>query len=202
MGTQADSNQFPEPNTSKSMQQYLSAIVTNDGVYIHTSHILAHTEDNSDSIFQILADETHQYSAQKRMLTACPVNAKWFHVFRVIDREPAGTALRYKNVLANTSISRWMTRTSEADAETRTRSGFTINKDIDTYVAEKWSLITGKVTETPQESIENILDHEEGEYDRPDIYYPDCFEPPEETTTGKRLHDDDEQGPSKRLHTA
>lgn len=204
IGSQAAANQFPEPDTNKSRQQYLSAIVTNDGVYIHTSHVLAHSEDNSDSIFQTLANETHQYSAEKRMLTACPVSPEWFHVFRVIDRKPAGTALRYKNVLANSAISRWMTRTSEADAETRTRSGFTINKDIDLYVAEKWAGITGKATETPFESVQSIVDSELGEYDRPDIYYPDCFHAPEEEpVTGKRLHEDDEDtGPSKRLHTA
>ena len=70
------------------------------------------------------------------MITACTQGPKWFHVLKVIDRKPKGKTLHYKNVLANTATSRWITQTNPADSLTRTRDGYTIKQDIDVEVAE------------------------------------------------------------------
>lgn len=193
MGSSPMENKFPEKDPNSRSTQYLSAVLANDGTYIHVDHILTHSEDSSDSIFQILEAETHQYSAVKRMLTACPYDSKWFHVMRVIERKPGNRMLRYSNVLANTSISRWITRTPDDASETRTRDGYSIQEDIDTHVADKWATITGKDTETPAEMIEAIEEAED--YDRPDIYYPDCFVA---STTQKRGREDEEATADKR----
>ena len=196
-GSRPPEDKFPEEDTNSRKSQYLSCVVTHDGVYIHMQHILSHSEDSSDSIYQILASETHAFSSQKRIMTACPYNSKFFHVFRVIERKPDGETLRYKNVLANTAISRWITRTSDEAAATRTMGGYSIKEDIDTHVAQKWSKIVGKDTVNPLEIMEEIIENED--YDRPDIRYPDCFTG-EPTDGRKRLVDSDneDQRPSKR----
>lgn len=196
VGGRANEDKFPEEDTRGGPSQFLSAVVTNDGVYLHVKHILAHREDSADSIFQILSNETHAYSAQKRMLTACPFNNKFFHIMRVIERKPGGDGLKYHNVLANTAVSRWITGTSDAAAETRTRDGYDISEDIDTHVACKWAGITGKGTYTPDEIMESVIEAEE--YDRPDIRYPDTLTGIS-TIAKKRLIDDEEdERPNKR----
>ena len=200
VGSRANQDKFPTENKDGRPSQYLSAVVTNDGVYLHVKHLLAHREDSADSIFQTLTNETHAHSATKRMLTACPFNNKFFHVMRVIEREPGGDELKYHNVLANTAVSRWITRTSDAAAETRTRDGYTISEDIDTHVADKWSTITGKETYTPDEIMDAVMEAEE--CDRPDILYPDAIT---RTAAKKRVNDEFEDmgdgGSNKRART-
>ena len=193
MGGRANEDKFPEEDTRGSQSQSLSAVINyQEGVFIHVKHILAHREDSTDSIFQILTNETHAHSAPKRILTACPFNSKFFHVMRVIERKPGGAGLKYDNVLANTAVSRWITGTSGAAAETRTRDGVEILEDIDTHVKRQWAGITGKGTYTPDEIMHSIVDHED--YDRPDIRYPD-----ELTGTRKRLIEDEDERPNKRI---
>lgn len=171
-GTSTPEDGFPiVKKSNKTIKQ--SCVVTNEGVYIHVAHILAHKEDSSDNVFQILASESHKHSDRKRMITACPLDSSWFHVFRVIERVPKGKGLHYKNVLANTSTSRWITGTSSSSSETRTMEGYSISMDIDQHVAGKWSKIIGKPTETPSEILETIV--EEEDYDRPEISYPQQF---------------------------
>ena len=115
---------------------------------------------------------------------------------RVIERKPGGDGLKYHNVLANTAVSRWITGTSDAAAETRTRDGYDISEDIDTHVACKWAGITGKGTYTPDEIMESVIEAEE--YDRPDIRYPDTLTGIS-TIARKRLIDDEEdERPNKR----
>lgn len=196
VGDTANNNKFPIEDTRTNPSQFLSAIVTNDGVYLHVSHILAHREDSADSIFQILANETHAHSDNKRMLTACPFNSNFFHVMRVIERKPGGKELKYHNVLANTAVSRWITGTSDAAAETRTRDGYNISQDIDTHVAHKWAGITGKPTYTPDEIMNVVVEAED--YIRPDIRYPDELTNIS-TVARKRLIDDNNERPNKRI---
>ena len=171
-GTTANSDKFPIVDTrkgaAKSMKQ--SCVVTNEGVFIHVSHLLAHKEGSADSMFQILSNETHKHSDAKRIFTACPVD-NYFHIFRVIQRQPGGKELKYNNVLANSKISRWITQTSEMDAETRTRGGYSITTDIDREVCGKWSTKIGKACYTPKEMMLAVVEAEE--YDRPEIVYPD-----------------------------
>ena len=150
-----------------------SAYITNEGVFIHVSHILGHCEDISDSVFQILASETHAKSDKKRILTAVPYNKDCFHVFKVIEREPGGQGLWYDNVLANSSISRWITSTSAVAAVSRTRDGYGISRDIDLEVAANAGNSFGKKTMTPRQVIDNIIIAEMNEdYVRPPISYP------------------------------
>ena len=197
VGGRANEDKFPEEDTRGSPSQYLSLINNHqDGVFIHVKHILAHREDNADSIFQLLSNETHAYSAQKRMLTACPVNNKFFHVMRVIERNPGGEELKYHNVLANTAVSRWITGTSDAAAETRTRNGYNISEDIDTHVAGKWAGITGKGTYTPHEIMQSVVEAEDYTSFEDNIRYPDTLT----NIARKRLQDDEEdERPNKRL---
>ena len=176
----------------------MSCVMADGCVYVHVQHILSHREDSSDSIFQILAEETHAHSIKKRIMTACPYNNDWFHIMKIIDREPGGDELKYDNVLANSAVSRWITRTSDAAAETRMRPGYVIQKDIDRHVADKWGSILGRQVMTPEESMERLVDHEEDHYDRPDYRYPDALIG-ESTLTTKRIQDFGEDlPPSKR----
>jgi hypothetical protein len=172
-GDQANQNKMPVP-TGGAPTRYQSCVVTSDGVFIHISHILAHKEDSSDDIFQKLSAETHMYSDEKRIMTACPLGQDYFHIFKVIERQPGGTELQYDNVLANTNISRWITGTNEAEAITRTRPGYKIEEDIDRHVVKKWGGIIGKGTYTPDETIENIEESFSSD-GRPVIEYPQCF---------------------------
>ena len=169
-GTTANKETFPIVDTKKNTTMTQSCVVNNEGVFIHVSHLLAHKEANEDSVFRILSDETHKHSATKRLLTSCPIE-NYFHIFKVIDRTPGGEELKYKNILANSKTSRWITQTSEMDAETRTKDGYSITTDIDREVCGKWSTKIGKACYTPQEMMESVVEAEE--YDRPEIVYPD-----------------------------
>ena len=161
-GSSAPTNKFPVPMGGHHQVQSLTS--TNDGVFIHVSHLLAHASDSDDNVFGILSSETHANSNRKRLLTACPVS-NHFHILKVIDREPDGKKLHYGNVLANTAMSRWITGTSEEDSDSRKKSGYDIEEDIDDYTSHQWSKLIGKKTSTPSEVMENILQHEE--YARP-----------------------------------
>ncbi len=203
-GTSAPEDKFPiEAGGRQTIKQ--SCVVTHEGVFIHVSHLLAHREDSSDSVFQILASETHAHSSYKRIFTACPVSSKSFHVFRVIDRMPGGKQLDYKNVLANTDISRWITRTSAAAAETRTKGGYSIKTDIDNEVSGKWSTLVGKACYTPEEMMVSVVENED--YIRPEIHYPEDLV--EAVTNHKRRAGDEEdleqpedfEQPQKRQRT-
>ena len=208
-GTSASADKWPVPKKKTKSTKY-SAVVTHEGVFIHVSHVMAHKEDSSDSVFQILASETHQHSDSKRIITACPVSAKWFHVFRVIDRKAAGKPLKYRNVLANSKTSRWITNTPAAAAQTRTRGGYSIETDIDREVCAKWSNIVGKTCYTPEERMQRVVDNED--YIRPLIRYPEtiinewdktqkemALEDEEEVeNSSKRKRDEIETEPDKR----
>jgi len=170
-GTSANKETFPIIDTKKDTTMKQSCVVNNEGVFIHVSHLLAHKEANEDSVFRILADETHKHSDNKRLFTSCPIDNNYFHIFKVIDRTPGGKELKYKNVLANSKTSRWITQTSEMDAETRTKGGYSIITDIDREVCGKWSTKIGKHCYTPQEMMLAVVEAEE--YDRPEIVYPD-----------------------------
>lgn len=204
-GSQVGANKLPVVDEKKKEVGYMSCIITNEGVYVHMQHIISHFGDSSDSVFDILKNETHAHSDEKRMITACPVKNS-FHVMRVIDRTNGGNSLKYHNVLANTKISRWITRTPEIYAETRTRDGYNIPEDIDEYVAKTiWAAKLGnKGTYTPKEIIENVVEHEVNEpYERPDIYYPDDLAPEEETPSKKRPREEGEEDstPNKQSKT-
>jgi len=182
IGSNAAANKFPVIVPGSARQRYQSCITNNEGVFIHVSHILAHAQDDTDNIFQILESETHSNSSHKRMLTAIPISKQLFHVFKVIERTPGGKALKYKNILANSETSRWITGTSIDAAETRTRGGYTIDQDIDEECALRVSKSVGKRTHTPKMVIERLLAAEkmliaeENMVTRPDITYPDALE--------------------------
>ena len=109
------------------------------------------------------------------MLTAVPVSNQQFHVFKVIDRTPGGGALKYKNILANSATSRWITGTSDNEAVTRTRGGYTISQDIDAECAQKFGQIIGKTTFTPKHVIDRMMAAEEEDdelVELPNITYP------------------------------
>lgn len=174
-GASAAADKWPSPKRKQKGQSsnkriFSSAVVTHEGVFIHVSHILAHKDDSSDSVFKILQSETHKYSDKKRIFTACPVSNEWFHVFKVIERNPGGRALKYRNVLANSKTSRWITNTPSVAAETRTRGGYSIETDIDREVCGKWATLVGKPCYTPQETMQKIVENED--YIRPFIQYP------------------------------
>jgi hypothetical protein len=177
-GTTASADKLPievrgKNGKTRSKSIKSSCVINHEGVFIHVAHLLAHKESDEDSIFQILSDETHAHSDTTRILTACPVGRNHFHVFRVIDRVPNGSALHYDNVLANSKTSRWITQTADIDAATRTRDGYTIPHDIDRHVRDKLSTKIGKACYTPKEMMESVLENEEDH--RPDISYPDTL---------------------------
>jgi len=175
-GTEANTNQFPVEVPGATAQPKQSAFITNEGVFIHVAHILGHCSDHSDSVYDILARETHAHSDKKRILTAVPISKKCFHVFKVIDRKPGGGELYYENVLANSGVSRWITQTSEEASVSRTRAGYGINKDIDMECASKVSTLLGKPAVGPIAIIERIVSAEENEdYVRPPINYPETL---------------------------
>lgn len=196
-GSQMPQNKYPSPDTSKNQRQYQSCYITSEGVFVHMQHIISHREDSSDSIFQILNNETHINSDTKRILTACPVHNESFHVMRVIERKNEGEELTYHNVLANTDMSRYITQTPAASSMSRTMDGYNIPKDIDTWVGEKWSGVIGKPTLTPAQTIERILDEEILTNQRPDFRYPESITPPE-TKKRSRKEPEDQHESNKR----
>lgn len=175
-GSTASTSQFPVTESNSTTHAQQSCIIDGDVVYIHVSHVIGHSSDSSDSVFEILQSETHAHSASKRILTACPVSKQFFHVLKVIDRTPSGAVLNYHNVLSNTEVSRWITGTSGAAAATRTQGGYKIDKDIDEYCSNKLEQRIGKEVLTPQQVIERLIQAEvQEDYIRPDIRYPDTL---------------------------
>lgn len=209
VGEQVSDAKFPTINKEKGRKKYDSCVINNEGVFIHVAHILNHSSDGSDSVFDTLASETHKYSARKRLMTACPIDSRYFHVMRVIEREPRGKGIKFKNVLANTSKSRYLTGTSSSASATRTAGSYSITCDIDQEVATKWADIIGKETQTPWESVE-YLEGEDLDI-RSDVVYPDCLLLPghnepeameddsdDDTIAGKRQRDDEEVNASAK----
>jgi hypothetical protein len=175
-GPEANPNPFPVEDSRQNAQPRQSAYYTTEGVFIHVAHILGHKSDHSDSVYDILARETHAHSDKKRILTAVPISKKCFHVFKVIDRKPGGRELYYENVLANSDVSRWITQTSEEASVSRTKAGYGINRDIDLECASKVSTLLGKSAVGPLAIIERIVSAEENEdYVRPPINYPETL---------------------------
>lgn len=173
VGEQMSDSKFPVLDTEKTSKKYDSCVITNEGTFIHMAHILNHASDSSDSVYDTLASETHKYSAHKRILTACPLNRDYFHVMRVIDRTPSGKGIEFKNVLANTPPSRYLTGTAGSASATRTAGTYYIQCDIDEEVARKWARKTGKETQVPWESVQYLAAHDpniDG-----DFRYPDCL---------------------------
>lgn len=165
-------NEYPELKQSGAPQKHQSCIITHEGTFIHVSHVLNHAGDDSDSVWSALLQETHANSDDKRLLTAFPYSEKWYHIFKIIERQPGGAAIKYDNVLWNTPESRWMTGTEESAAASRKQDGFSINQDIDTYVAHKWSSILGKFVPSPKESVQRVLQAAaNGRY----MTYPDTY---------------------------
>lgn len=150
---------FPELVSKSAPQKQQSCIITHEGTFVHVSHVLNHAGDDSDSVWSALVQETHAHSDSKRLMTAFPYNEQWYHVFKVIQREPGGSAIKYDNVLWNTPESRWVTGTEESAAASRKHDGFSINEDIDTYVATVWSKKLGKRVVTPKQVVENVQHH-------------------------------------------
>jgi hypothetical protein len=158
-GSQPSNNKLSviDPKKSKP-RKYDSCVINNDGVFIHVAHLVAHSSSGTDSVFESIAEETHKYSREKRIITACPLSAKWFHVFKVIERKPGGRKLEYKNVLANSVASRFITGTKENATATRTKDGYKIECDIDQHVADNWSKKIGKPCLTPMEMVQRHVE--------------------------------------------
>ena len=215
-GSQPSNNKLSviDPKKSKA-RKYDSCVINNDGVFIHVAHLVAHSSSGTDSVFESIAKETHKYSMEKRIITACPLSAKWFHVFKVIERKPGGGKLKYKNVLANSVASRFITGTKENATATRTASGYEIECDIDQHVADKWSKKIGKPCLTPMEMVQRHVEADP----HPRIRYPVDLvgdgaadddeaddetedetedEGGEETIGNKRSRAEDEYTPSKK----
>ena len=191
-GATVSDNKFPQLDTkAKRRKRYDSAVINNEGVYIHVAHLLNHSSGGSDGIFDALATETHKYSAEKRILTACPLTSDYFHVMRVIDRRPGGRELTYKNVLANSVDSRYLTSTLASAAASRTADGYSIQCDIDDEVCKKWSVKIGKPTQTLAESMAQLIDADPTIRD--DIRYPDCLRYPDEDMEDEDMEDEDMQ---------
>ena len=190
-GASVSDNKFPQLDTkAKRKKRYDSAVINNDGVYIHVAHLLNHSSGGSDGIFDALAAETHKYSAQKRILTACPLTSNYFHVMRVIDRQPGGRELKYKNILANSVDSRYLTSTDPSAAASRTAEGYSIQCDIDDEVCKKWSVKIGKQSPTLAESMAQLIEADPSI--RNDLRYPDCLMLHPESEDDE---DDEDMGP-------
>ena len=170
IGSQPTEDKFPIVDTSKPVKKYDSCVMKDNFVWIHVSHILNHSSGGSDSVFDTIKSVTHKYSDKKRLISACPFSSEWFHIFKVIERKPGGRQLKYKNVLANTQVSRILTNTASSASSSRTRGGYDISCDIDKHVADKWNKIIGKPTQTPMETVEHLFGFDN---DQHDIQYPD-----------------------------
>ena len=195
-GATVSESKFPVLDTkAKGRKKYDSAVINNEGVFIHVAHILQHSTAGSDSVFETLAAETHKYSSEKRILTACPLNSDYFHVMRVIERTSGGRELRYKNVLANTVESRYLTSTSSTASQTRTADGYSIRCDIDDEVCRRWAIKIGKPTQTLQESMSYLYAQDTSIRD--DIHYPNCLAVQDEYESDEESNEDDEP-PAKK----
>lgn len=195
-GATVSESKFPVLDTkAKGRKKYDSAVINNEGVFIHVAHILQHSTAGSDSVFETLAAETHKYSSEKRILTACPLNSDYFHVMRVIERTSGGRELRYKNVLANTVESRYLTSTSSTASATRTADGYSIQCDIDDEVCRRWAIKIGKPTQTLQESMSYLYAQDTSIRD--DIHYPNCLAVQDEYESDEESNEDDKP-PAKK----
>jgi hypothetical protein len=199
-GSQPSNNKLSviDPKKSKP-RKYDSCVINNDGVFIHVAHLVAHSSSGTDSVFESIAQETHKYSTEKRIITACPLSAKWFHVFKVIERKPGGRKLEYKNVLANSVASRFITGTKENATATRTKDGYKIECDIDQHVADKWSKKIGKPCLTPMEMVQRHVEADP----HPRIRYPvdlvgDTIVESEDETEDEEDDDEEETVGNKR----
>ena len=198
-GSEPSNNKFSVLDTqSNTKHKYDSCIINNEGVFIHVAHIIAHSSGGIDSVFETIAAETHVNSARKRLLTACPLNSKWFHIFKVIERIPGGDELHYKNILANSEFSRFITSTKENATATRTRDGYTIESDIDQHVADKWSKKIGKPVFTPLDSILQQMENTPTPY----MTYPQGLTEGVHKNTNKRSRENETFEPYKKNKSA
>ena len=189
-------NKFPEMKRTGAPQKHQSCIITHEGTFVHVSHVLNHAGDDSDSVWSVLLQETHANSACKRILTAFPYNEQWYHVFKVIERAPGGQPIKYENVLWNTKESRLITGTDESAAASRKQDGFSINEDIDNYVAQKWSKILGKFVPSPAEVAQRVEQHSTHHHY---MKYPDHYvNGYEQRQHRKRARDQQEQAAAKK----
>ena len=156
VGSQPSNNKLSVVDTRSRARKYDSCVINNEGVFIHVAHLIAHSSGGTDSVYETVSSETHKHSDEKRIISASPLNSKWFHVFKVIERKPGGRELIYKNVLANSTTSRFITGTKENATATRTKGGYKIECDIDKHVADKWSIKIGKPCETPMQSVQRL----------------------------------------------
>lgn len=191
VGSEPSNNTFPVINTKSAARKYDSCVINNGEVFIHVAHLIAHSSDGLDSVFETVASETHKYSAEKRIMTACPLNSKSFYLFKVIERKPSGDELKYKNILANSAHSRFVTGTKDNATATRTKGDYDIPCDIDTHVANKWSVKIGKLCETPMESVRRLVD---ADHTQKKINYPNDLIP----STKRQRNDDDELLPQNK----
>tara|TARA_B110001452_G_scaffold225526_1_gene199513 strand:+ start:35 stop:1753 length:1719 start_codon:yes stop_codon:yes gene_type:complete len=159
VGSHTSNNKLSIIDTGTKARKYDSCVINNDGVFIHVAHLVAHSSGGIDSVFETVASESHKHSTKKRIISACPLDSKSFHVFKVIERKPRGKELRYKNVLANSAESRLITGTKDDATATRTMDGYTIECDIDQHVADKWAIKIGKPCETPMESVQRLVNY-------------------------------------------
>jgi len=157
VGSQPSNNKLSVVDTRSRARKYDSCVINNEGVFIHVAHLVAHSSGGTDSVYETVSSETHKHSDEKRIISASPLNSKWFHVFKVIERKPGGRELIYKNVLANSTTSRFITGTKENATATRTKGGYKIECDIDRHVADKWSIKIGKPCETPMQSVQRLV---------------------------------------------
>ena len=138
-GEQRNPNQFPveDPSEKAKAQPKQSAFVTQEGVFIHVAHILGHCSDHSDNVFDILANETHANSDQKRILTAVPLNKNCFHVFKVIERESCCSSSPSSSSSSSSSSSR-------GSSSKRKRN----DVDVDTSKKQNNSTSTNNITKS------------------------------------------------------
>lgn len=156
-GSQPSNNKLSVIDTRSKSTKHMSCVNNQFGVFIHVAHLIAHSSSGSDNVFTTIEKESHKHSAEKRIMTACPLNSKSFHVLKVIERKPRGRELKYKNVLANSWISRFITGTKQNAIATRIHGGYTIDCDIDQHVVNKWSIKIGKQCLTPLESVQRLV---------------------------------------------
>tara|TARA_B110000008_G_scaffold206989_1_gene205687 strand:- start:858 stop:1682 length:825 start_codon:yes stop_codon:yes gene_type:complete len=202
LGSQPSNNNLSVIDSRTKSRKYDSCVFKDKEVYIHVSHLITHSCDGIDSVFETVASETHKHSAEKRIMSTCPLNSKWFHVFKVIERKPSGRELTYKNILANSLTSRFITGTKESAASTRIKGGYKIECDIDKYVADKWSIDIGKPCETPMESVHRLVAADP----YPRMKYPKDLigheeEEEEEIIGNKRQRDDELSSDNKKNKT-
>jgi hypothetical protein len=117
---------------------------------------------------------------------------------RVIERRPGRGELKYKNVLANSEESRYLTSTAPSSSATRTADGYSIQCDIDEEVCRKWATKIGKATQTLSESMQHLCSSDPTIRD--DIRYPDCLMMADVDSDDES--NEDEEPPTKRQKIA